>query len=55
MLHIDCQTKYSSLSHNPFINNDLEEVFKATVLPCSPEDLKIHWISANVQMERFYH
>jgi len=41
--------------YNPFAENGLQGTSSGKVLPRAPKDLKIHWISENVQMERFYH
>jgi hypothetical protein len=42
-------------NHNPFNEKGLAGVCMGGILPSASIDSKIHWISANVQMERFYH
>jgi hypothetical protein len=41
--------------HNPFNENGLAAIIMGEKFPAASLDSKIHWISANVQMERFYH
>jgi hypothetical protein len=41
--------------YNPFHTKSLAGIQPGEILRRARIDSKIHWISANVQMERFYH
>ena len=55
LLHLDCQITQFNVNITLLLRMVWRELALGKVLLHAPVDSEIHWISANVQMERFYH